>query len=77
MKIKRQLLCLFLSTLCSCCLAFGNEIEQQRQDFLLAEKMLAQGKESEFLRLSSQLIMYAATLLSIVCRAEHRRFCWD
>jgi soluble lytic murein transglycosylase len=58
MKIKRQLLCLFLSTLCSCCLAFGNEIEQQRQDFLLAEKMLAQGKESEFLRLSSQLISY-------------------
>ena len=58
MKIKRQLLCLFLSTLCTCCLAFGNEIAQQRQDFLLAEKMLAQGKESEFLSLSKQLVAY-------------------
>ncbi len=58
MKIKCQLIALVLGIVCSCCLAFGNEIDQQRQDFLLAEKMLVQGKESEFLRLSSQLTSY-------------------
>jgi len=58
MQIKRQLMCLLLGMSFLCNTAFSSEFDQQRQDFLLAEKMLAQGKNAEFLSLSSQLINY-------------------
>ena len=37
---------------------FSNTLDQQRQDFLLAEKQLEQGDESAFLTLSSTLVDY-------------------
>jgi soluble lytic murein transglycosylase len=37
---------------------FSSTLDQQRQDFLLAEKMASQGNESEFLILSSMLADY-------------------
>ncbi|MGZ8944414.1 MAG: hypothetical protein ACXW1W_03200, partial [Methylococcaceae bacterium] len=37
---------------------FSNTPEQQRQDFLLAEKMVEQGNEGAFLTLSSTLTDY-------------------
>ena len=58
MQIKRQLTCLLLGMSFLCNVAFSSEFDQQRQDFLLAEKMLAQGKSAEFLSLSSQLVTY-------------------
>lgn len=58
MQIKRQLTCLLLGMSFLCNVAFSSEFDQQRQDFLLAEKMLAQGKSPEFLSLSSQLVTY-------------------
>ena len=58
MKIKCQLICLVSGIVCFCSVAFSGVLDQQRQDFLMAEKMMAQGNESEFLRLSSQLVNY-------------------
>jgi len=58
MKIKCQLICLVLGIFCICSVAFSDVIDQQRQNFLMAEKMLAQGNESEFLALSSNLVSY-------------------
>ena len=37
---------------------FSHTVDQQRQDFLLAEKMASQGNESAFLILSSTLADY-------------------
>jgi len=39
-------------------IAFSAEFEQNRKDFLLAEKMLAQDKSAEFLSLSAKLVSY-------------------
>ena len=58
MKIKCQLICLVLGIFCFCSVAFSDVIDQQRQNFLMAEKMLAQGNESAFLALSSNLVSY-------------------
>jgi len=43
---------------CFCKVTFSSVTNQQRQDFLTAEKMLAQGKESEFISLSTHLVSY-------------------
>ncbi len=58
MKIKCQLICLVLGVFCFCSVAFSDVIDQQRQNFLMAEKMLAQGNEPAFLALSSNLVSY-------------------
>ncbi len=58
MSIKRQLVCLLLGMSCFCSVASNSDLDQQRQDFLLAEKMLVQGNASEFLSLSTHLVSY-------------------
>jgi len=58
MKIKYQLICLLLGMSCFCRITFSSVLDQQRQDFLMAEKMLAQGKEFVFLSLSANLVSY-------------------
>ena len=59
MKIKYLPGCLLVCTLSFFSnTVFSNGLDQQRQDFLLAEKQLEQGNEAAFLTLSSALIDY-------------------
>jgi len=58
MKIKCHLLGLALVMSCFCSVAFSGELDQQRQDFLRAERLLVQGNDSTFLSLSANLVSY-------------------